>query len=280
MKGKIKQIGIIIGKYLLLITFWILSIVLADSLTPILNEQGKPISTFFFEFIPFLGLVIGHFVMTKAFEKSTFDFVRVNKDNLLKNVAYGILFGLLWLTVSVIIICLLGNGKLNNSFTLTAGQLLLFFFVLFINASMQELLVHGYLFSLLESKYSKLTALIATSFLFLLLHPGAINSGLTASINVFGAGLIFGLITIKFDSLICATFAHTVWNYFGAVWFGLIPLDNYPSMKLISVTGNSLLIGDKNGMETGFIVTVTMLAFVIYLWTKKQQVTRYWQKQG
>ncbi len=280
MKGKIKQIGIIIGKYLLLITFWILSIVLADSLTPILNEQGKPISTFFFEFIPFLGLVIGHFVMTKAFEKSTFDFVRVNKDNLLKNVAYGILFGLLWLTVSVIIIYLLGNGKLNNSFTLTAGQLLLFFFVLFINASMQELLVHGYLFSLLESKYSKLTALIATSFLFLLLHPGAINSGLTASINVFGAGLIFGLITIKFDSLICATFAHTVWNYFGAVWFGLIPLDNYPSMKLISVTGNSLLIGDKNGMETGFIVTVTMLAFVIYLWTKKQQVTRYWQKQG
>ena len=280
MKGKIKQIGIIIGKYLLLITFWILSIVLADSLTPILNEQGKPISTFFFEFIPFLGLVIGHFIMTKAFEKSTFDFVRVNKNNLLKNVIYGILFGLLWLTVSVIIICLLGNGKLNISFTLTAAQLLLFFFVLFINASMQELLVHGYLFSLLESKYSKLTALIATSFLFLLLHPGAINSGLTASINVFGAGLIFGLITIKFDSLICATFAHTVWNYFGAVWFGLIPLDNYPSMKLISVTGNSLLIGDKNGMETGFIVTVTMLAFVIYLWTKKQQVTRYWQKQG
>ncbi len=280
MKGKIKQIGIIIGKYLLLITFWILSIVLADSLTPILNEQGKPISTFFFEFIPFLGLVIGHFVMTKVFEKSTFDFVRVNKDNLLKNIVYGILFGLLWLTVSVIIICLLGNGKLNISFTLTAAQLLLFFFVLFINASMQELLVHGYLFSLLESKYSKLTALIATSFLFLLLHPGAINSGLTASINVFGAGLIFGLITIKFDSLICATFAHTVWNYFGAVWFGLIPLDNYPSMKLISVTGNSLLIGDKNGMETGFIVTVTMLTFVMYLWTRKQQVTRYWQKQG
>jgi len=280
MKGKIKQIGIIIGKYLLLITFWILSIVLADSLTPILNEQGKPISTFFFEFIPFLGLVIGHFVMTKVFEKSTFDFVRVNKDNLLKNIVYGILFGLLWLTVSVIIICLLGNGKLNISFTLTAAQLLLFFFVLFINASMQELLVHGYLFSLLESKYSKLTALIATSFLFLLLHPGAINSGLTASINVFRAGLIFGLITIKFDSLICATFAHTVWNYFGAVWFGLIPLDNYPSMKLISVTGNSLLIGDKNGMETGFIVTVTMLTFVMYLWTRKQQVTRYWQKQG
>ena len=195
-------------------------------------------------------------------------------------IVYGILFGLLWLTVSVIIICLLGNGKLNISFTLTAAQLLLFFFVLFINASMQELLVHGYLFSLLESKYSKLTALIATSFLFLLLHPGAINSGLTASINVFGAGLIFGLITIKFDSLICATFAHTVWNYFGAVWFGLIPLDNYPSMKLISVTVNSLLIGDKNGMETGFIVTVTMLTFVMYLWTRKQQVTRYWQKQG
>ena len=280
MTEKIKQIGIIIGKFLLLLTFWILSIVVADGLTPLLIKQGKPISTFFFEFIPFLGLVIGHLIMMKIFEKSGFSFVRVSKQNFSKNLILGFSFGVLWLTVSVLTIYLLGNGNLKNSFSLSASQLIFYFLLLFINASMQELLVHGYLFSLLESKYSKITALITTSILFLLLHPGAINSGLIASINVFAAGLIFGLITIKYNSLLCATFAHSVWNYFGAVWFGLIPLDNYPSLKLISVTGDPLFIGDKNGMETSIVVTIANLFFIIYLWTKKQQVTRVLRQAG
>ncbi|MBK6476674.1 MAG: CPBP family intramembrane metalloprotease [Flavobacteriales bacterium] len=103
---------------------------------------------------------------------------------------------------------------------------------------------------------------------------------MTASINVFGAGLIFGLITIKFDSLICSTFAHTVWNYFGAVWFGLIPLDNYPSMKLISVTGNSLLIGDKNGMETGFIVSSNYVSLCYLVMDKKTAGNKVLAKPG
>jgi uncharacterized protein len=145
---------------------------------------------------------------------------------------------------------------------------------------MQELLVHGYLFSLLQKNYSKITALMTTSLLFLLLHPGAINSGIIASINVFGAGLIFGLITIHYDSLFSATVSHTIWNYFGAVWFGLIPLDNYPSMKLISVTGNPLFIGDKNGMETSITVTMTIILIIILLTRKKLLLTSVWQKQG
>ena len=134
---------------------------------------------------------------------------------------------------------------------------------------MQELLVHGYLFSLLQNKYSKITALIVTSILFLLLHPGAINAGIIASINVFGAGLIFGLIIICFDSLLSATVAHTIWNYFGAVWFGLIPLDNYPTMKLLKVTGDPIFIGDKNGMETSLTVTVTIVLCVALILVRK-----------
>lgn len=277
MKEKIKQIGIIIGKFLLLITFWILSIVVADGLIPLLIKQDKSISTFFFEFIPFLGLVLGHLIMIKIFEKSDFSFVRVSKQNFYKNLTLGFSFGFLWLIVSVLTIYLLGNGSLKNSFSLSASQLVFYFLLLFINASMQELLVHGYLFSLLENKYSKITALITTSILFLLLHPAAINSGLIASVNVFLAGLIFGLITIKYNSLVCAIFAHSVWNYFGAIWFGLIPLDNYPSLKLISVTGNPLFIGDKNGMETSIVVTIVNLVFVIFLWTKKQKITKRMQ---
>jgi uncharacterized protein len=269
MTDKLKTVGQIIGKFLLLLTIWILSIVLADNLIPILQKQGKPTSTFFFEFIPFLGILIGHIAVIKFFEKSNLKYVRISRNFVVRNTMIGFLLGFLWLSVSVLTIYFVGQGTINNTFSMTITQLFTFFAILFINAAMQELLVHGYLLSLLFEKYSKITALIVTSLLFLLLHPGAINSGVVASINVFGAGLIFGLITIKFDSLLTATIAHTIWNYFGAVWFGLIPLDNYPSMKLISVSGNPLIIGDKNGMETSIIVTVTVVIFVAYLWTKK-----------
>lgn len=266
-------LGQIIGKFILLLTLWIFSIVIADSLTPVIERQGKPISTLLFEFIPFLGLVIGHFVMTKYFEKSNFTFVRISKSNIWRNILLGFGVGLLWLTLSVLPIFFLGKGRLSIDFTMTTMQLLVYFVILCINAGMQELLIHGYLLSQLQRKYSTNVAIISTSLLFLLLHPGAINSGVIASINVFGAGLLFGLMTIKYDSLIVTTIAHGVWNYFGAVWLGLIPLSNYPSMRLISIFGNPLIIGDKNGIETSIVVTITMMIFVLYFWKSKSQRT-------
>ncbi len=269
MKDKFKVLGQIIGKFLLLLTIWILSIIIANSLTPIIEKQGKPTSTFFYEFIPFLGLIIGHILLIRVFEKSNLSYVRISKNNLINNLLIGFTIGFLWLIISVSIIYFLGQGTLRNSLTLTTIQLLTYFIILFINSTMQELLVHGYLFSLLLNKYSKIVALITTSTLFLFLHPGAINSGVIASINVFGAGLIFGLITLNYNSLLTSTMAHTVWNYFGAVWFGLIPLDSYPTMNLISIKGSPFIVGDKNGMETSIVITVTIIIFLSYLLIKK-----------
>lgn len=252
----------IIGKYLLLIMIWIISIVIADSLTKPILGLGKPSSVFFFEFLPFLGLFFGHLILIKFFEKSGLSFIRLTKHKFIPKVLIGLFFGLFWLLITVIPIYFVGQGNISKEFSLNANQLMIYFLILFINSSMQELLVHGYLFSLLQNKYSKVTALIVTSLLFLLLHPGAINAGLIASFNVFGAGFIFGLIIICFDSLLSATFTHTIWNYFGAVWFGLIPLDNYPTMKLIKVTGDQIFIGDKNGMETSLTVTITIVIVI------------------
>jgi membrane protease YdiL (CAAX protease family) len=264
-----KTLGQIIGKYLLLITIWIISIVIADALTKPIQGLGKPTSVFLFEFLPFLGMLFGHFIVIKIFEKSGLSFIRLTGHQFFSKLLVGVFFGVFWLMIAVIPIYFLGQGQLTEVFSLTATQLLIYFFILFVNAAMQELLVHGYLFSLLQNKYSKITALIVTSILFLLLHPGAINAGIIASINVFGAGLIFGLIIFCFDSLLSATVAHTIWNYFGAVWFGLIPLDNYPTMKLLKVTGDPIFIGDKNGMETSLTVTVTIVLVITIILIRK-----------
>lgn len=264
-----KTLGQIIGKYLLLITIWIISIVIADSLTIPIKGLGKPSSVFLFEFLPFLGMLLGHLIVIKFFEESGLSFIRLTKHKFFSKLFAGVFLGAFWLMIAVIPIYLLGQGQLTKVFSLTATQLLIYFLVLFVNAAMQELLVHGYLFSLLQNKYSKITALIVTSILFLLLHPGAINAGIIASINVFGAGLIFGLIIIYFDSLFSATVAHTIWNYFGAVWFGLIPLDNYPTMKLLKVTGDSIFIGDKNGMETSLTVTISIILVIAIILVRK-----------
>jgi len=274
-----KTLGQIVGKYLLLITLWIFSIVIADSLTIPIQELGKPSSAFFFEFLPFLGMFFGHLILIKFFEKSGLSFIRLSTNQFFSKLLVGVFFGLFWLAIAVIPIYLLGQGQLTEVFSLTVTQLLIYFLILFVNAAMQELLVHGYLFSLLQNKYSKITALLVTSILFLLLHPGAINAGIIASINVFGAGLIFGLIIICYDSLLSATVAHTIWNYFGAVWFGLIPLDNYPTMKLLKVTGDPIFIGDKNGMETSLSVTITIVLVIALLLLSKSRRSKVFQKE-
>jgi uncharacterized protein len=267
-----KTAGIIFLKFLLLLAIWIISIVIVDSYSNPIEQLGKPSSVLLFELIPFLGILIGHLLLIHFLEKSNLSFIRLGQSQFVQQLLVGFFWGMFWLILAVVPIYVLGKGQLSTTFTLTAAHLTVYFLILLLNAAMQEMLVHGYLFALLQKNYSKPIALVVSSIFFLLLHPGAIASGIVAAFNVFGAGLIFGLIIIRFNSLLAAIIGHTIWNYFGAVWLGLIPLSNYPTMKLMTVTGSPLIIGDKNGMETSITVTVTiLLVLAMLIFGKKTQ---------
>jgi membrane protease YdiL (CAAX protease family) len=255
----------IIGKILLLILIWAAGIAIIDQFTKSINSFGKPTSVFLYEFLPFIAITLAHLMMLKFFERSTFSAVGLGLQKVATHSAIGIGVGALWFGLVLIGLSAVASVIYRNEIILSVAHLSIYFGILYFNAFMQELLVHGYAFYLIKKNAGQISALIITSFLFLMLHPAAINSGIIASINVFGAGLIFGLLLLYFDNLWAAVSAHAAWNYLGSVWFGLIPLSNYPTMKLAVVNGSSFMVGDKNGVEAGFLVTITIITFVTVL---------------
>ena len=135
-------------------------------------------------------------------------------------------------------------------------------------AAMEELVVRGYLFSLIRRQWGWMTALISTSLLFGALHllnPGANAESL---LNVTLAGFFLAAVLLVTRSLYAAIAAHFAWNWTMAALFhtvvsgAAIPAPNYATVD----NGPDWLTGGQWGPEGGAGATAAMviLIFILY----------------
>ena len=73
---------------------------------------------------------------------------------------------------------------------------------------MEELMFRGFVLDLASEVYSKWTAILISAILFALIHPLYILTVL----NAFWAGLIYGYVRMKTNSLWPSILLHSIWN--------------------------------------------------------------------
>ena len=138
-------------------------------------------------------------------------------------------------------------------------------------AAMEELVVRGYLFSLLRRQWGMRTALVATSLVFGALHllnPGA---GAESIVNVTLAGFFLGGVLILTESLYAAIAAHFAWNwtmsalFHSAVSGASIPAPNYTTID----NGPDWLTGGPWGPEGGAAATAAMIIVIFFLFRRR-----------
>ena len=114
-------------------------------------------------------------------------------DNAIKGTALGVIMGIIWLSVPVLIMYIAGIIHFNgvNSISLLPVWAL----AAFLNVIMQELLVRGYLYQMLKQKHSIVTAAVVTTALFSVLHDGAFEAGAIPILNVLTASLLMTIQT-------------------------------------------------------------------------------------
>ena len=135
-------------------------------------------------------------------------------------------------------------------------------------ATMEELVIRGYVFSLLRRRWGWKAALIATSVAFGALHLG--NPGVSAEsiLNVTLAGFLLGAILLVTRSLYAAIAAHFAWNwtmsalFHSAVSGATIPAPNYAIVD----NGPDWLTGGQWGPEGGAAATAGMIVMIFYLY--------------
>jgi membrane protease YdiL (CAAX protease family) len=139
-------------------------------------------------------------------------------------------------------------------------------------AAMEELVVRGYLFSLIRRRWGWKAAVVATSLLFGALHllnPGA---NLESMVNVTLAGFFLAVVLLVTRSLYAAIAAHFAWNWTMAAIFhsavsgAAIPAPNYATVD----NGPDWLTGGPWGPEGGAAATAAMLVLIFVLFRMRR----------
>ncbi len=225
-----------------------------------IDDLGIPYSTFLNELIPLVAIVLSVWLITKLIEKENWRGIGFSIKNMSKNLFVGFLLGTGWIACCAVVLLIFADSSLSLNWNLSWLNILIFFTAVTMNAAMQEIMISGFIFFIIQ-KYSVKLAFLITAIVFTLLHPGAIQSGPIAIFNVLGAGLLFVSLRHKTGSLWMGIAAHTAWNFVGAVRFGEDKLgDYYQSLKLISIKHyTSITGGSTGGIEEGLIVTISLV---------------------
>ena len=191
-------------------------------------------------------------------------------DNAVRGTALGIIAGIVWLSVPVLIMYIAGIIHFDgtNSIELFPVWVL----AAFLNVIMQELLVRGYLYQMLKQKHNTAAAAVVTTALFTVLHGGALEAGVIPVLNVLTMSLLMTAVLEHSSSMIAPTIMHFLWNGIGSLVLGCVSLaDDYPNILVTTFTGNGIVSGGTCKIEGSIIVLfVNLILMALFIFLKKR----------
>lgn len=201
------------------------------------------------------------------------------KSKALSDYLYGMLIGLILISISVGIAVLSGGLSFSGfGFSISAIPLLLAFFLgYFVQGMSEEVMLRGYLLTTLSSAKIKnplLYAVIINSVLFSLMH--IINPGfsLLAFVNIILFGIFVSVYMLKTNSIwgVCAI--HSIWNFTLGNVYGIrvSGLNVQSSVFYFTSNQNNLFSGGSFGLEEGLAVTITLAAAIFLILLKKKEL--------
>ncbi len=219
--------------------------------------------------VDFVSILIATFVSLRWVDGLDWNFVLMGRPSAQPALmTSGFLMGMIAIGVPCLALLLTHELRVipaaSGNWLVAALEMALF---LIPAAAAEELLMRGYIFSVLRESIGWKNTLIATSIVFGLLHlrnPGADPETITA---VIIAGFFLGTILLVTESLYAAWMAHFAWNWTMAAGLhtsvsGLgVSAPNYHVVN----NGPVWLTGGSWGPEGGLAAALGMFAFLFYL---------------
>jgi len=250
---------VIVLKILLFFILWAVIMIPIGSIEIIKGNQA--LQRFFWELIPLLSVIIITILFNIIVEKNKFQNIIFNKT--LKNSAFGILFGIGWIGIPILILAIIGVlqwGEINY-----ISYLFVWIISALFNVIMQEYLVRGYIFNSLKKEYNVIIAIIITTIIFTLFHGGAFEAGIIAVLNVLTMSVFVSLLLIYTTNLLAPIIVHAIWNIIGFLFGFVILADDYPVLMNCTINGNNIISGGIYKLEGSIIVLFINIILILLL---------------
>jgi len=196
----------------------------------------------------------------------------------------GFSIGLGFTTLLLLVLWVTGCARFtwNHPNQQMIGQLCLLLLFLSIEAMAEEVVFRGYLFQTLLRGIGPLAALCLTSACFALFHLPHPHITVLAVVNLFLAGMMFGMLYLRLGTLWLPIGVHAGWN-FGKLLFNL-PLSGHTFPLTTPMTGmlaaKQWMTGGAFGLEGGLGVSVLLLCAIAVITYSRRGLpleSRWWE---
>lgn len=224
--------------------------------------------------------ILSYILFFQKFEKRSI--TEFAPQGFIKNATIGTLLGFTLQSLTILVI------YLNNSYTVVTVNpisfILIPFAIMFTVAIIEEILVRGIIFRIIEEKLGSYIALIISALLFGILHLANAHSTILSSLCITMAGFLFGAAFIYSRNLWFPIALHFAWNFTQSGIFGAITSGNEKTSSLLEakIQGAEFVTGGQFGPEGSIQATIIcLIATVILLVLNVKQnkiIKPYWKK--
>jgi len=207
----------IIWKSLLFFLLWgILSALLIIPFTDQLKQFEKvyPLQAqLYLDVIGALAVLIAAWIMARFIDRRPFSTLGFAPNYMVRDSLLGMSIGTAWLGFSVFALWIMGWVSLRPSFAISWSILVWVAVTLIFNTLTQEVLVRSYIYQTIQSQTNFIWAIIVSAVLFVAFHAGVYDGAWLPAVNVFTAGVLFGVAYHLTGNLWLPIAIHFTWNF-------------------------------------------------------------------
>lgn len=201
---------------------------------------------------------------------------------IVKNILGGILIGFILQTLIILVMYLNGNYTVINVNPISF--ILIPFAIMFTVAIIEEILVRGIIFRIIEEKLGSYLSLTISSLIFGILHLANPHTTFLSTLCITAAGFLLGAAFIYSRNLWFPIALHFAWNFTQSGIYGAITSGNEKTNNLLTskIQGSEMITGGSFGPEGSIqatLVCVITTVILLFLCQKQNKIIKpYWKK--
>lgn len=246
------------------------------ALTPLEKDYRNLLKGLFVSF----SCILSYILFFKKYDKRAI--TEFSAKGLAKNLTIGILIGFVLQSFTILVMYLNGNYSVVN--INPVSFILIPFAIMFTVAIIEEILVRGIIFRIVEEKLGSYISLTISSVLFGVFHLANPHGTLISGICITTAGFMLGAAFIYSRNLWFPIALHFAWNFTQSGIFGAITSGNEKTSSLLEakIQGPEFITGGEFGPEGSIqaIVFCALGTILLLVLSQKQNkiIPPYWKK--
>jgi len=245
------------------------------ALTPLDRDYRNLLKGLFVSF----SCIFSYILFFKKYDKRTI--TEFATKGLAKNLLIGISIGFILQSCTILVMYLNGNYSIVN--INPVSFILIPFTIMFTVAIIEEILVRGIIFRIVEEKLGSYISLTISSVLFGILHLANPHGTLISGICITMAGFMLGAAFIYSRNLWFPIALHFAWNFTQSGIYGAITSGNEKTNSLLEakIQGPEFITGGEFGPEGSIqaIVFCALGTILLLALSRKQNriIKPYWK---